>query len=82
MICTQTAANAAPCSGSTGSGLYCNGFLTGVLSGGNFCNNTPAIYQQVRAFNQWIDRVIQNQTDTEQVLNPINMRGFPLPIAN
>lgn len=78
MICTQTAANNAPCSGSIGSGLYCNGFLTGVLVGGNFCNAVPAVYQQVRAYNQWID-TITNQGNTEQIISPFDMRGFPQP---
>jgi trypsin len=58
MLCTQTTATAAPCSGSLGSGLYCNRLLTGVLSGGNTCNANPAVYQQVRAFRHWIDATI------------------------
>ncbi|KAG5666973.1 hypothetical protein PVAND_014977 [Polypedilum vanderplanki] len=79
MICTQTAVNSAPCSGSLGSGLYCNGFLTGVLSGGNFCNAVPAVYQQVRAFNTWIDQVIADRSNSEQLFTPFDTRGFPTP---
>lgn len=77
VLCGQTAANAAPCTGSIGSGLYCNGFLTGVLSGGSFCNATPAIFQQVRAYNAWINEIIANLNDVPQNFNPINMQGFP-----
>ncbi|CAG9809633.1 unnamed protein product [Chironomus riparius] len=80
MICTQTSATAAPCTGSIGSGLYCDGFLTGVLSGGNYCNAVPAVYQQVRAYNQWIDETMRIANNTEQALSPLNMRGFPQPI--
>lgn len=80
MICTQTSATAAPCLGSLGSGLYCDGFLTGVLSGGIYCNITPAVYQQVRAYNQWIDEMISNPLNVEQTLNPFNTRGFPVPL--
>lgn len=77
VLCGQTANNAAPCTGSMGSGLYCNNILTGVLSGGSFCNNTPAIFQQVRAFNNWIDNVIANRTEEAQNFNQINTQGFP-----
>jgi secreted trypsin-like serine protease len=77
MVCTQTSATTAPCTGSLGSGLYCEGFLTGILSGGNFCNATPAVYQQVRAYNQWIDETVRTANNTEQVVTPLNLRGFP-----
>lgn len=77
MVCTQTSTTTAPCLGSLGSGLYCDGFLTGVLSGGIFCNAVPAVYQQVRAYNQWIDETVRTANNTEQVLNPFNLRGFP-----
>lgn len=80
VICGQTANNAAPCTGSMGSGLYCNGFLTGVLSGGSFCNAVPAVFQQVRAYNSWIDEIIANRIDVPQNFNPINTQGFPLPL--
>lgn len=80
MVCTQTSPTAAPCLGSLGSGLYCDGFLTGVLSGGIYCNTTPAVYQQVRAYNQWIDEMIRIPLTVEQTLNPFNMRGFPVPV--
>lgn len=81
MICTQTTHLATACSGSLGSGLYCDGFLTGVLSGGNFCNAVPAIYQQVRAYNEWIDETIRQPQNVEQVLTPFNLRGFPKAFA-
>lgn len=82
MICTQTAVNSAPCSGSIGSGLYCNGFLTGILSGGNFCNATPAVYLQVRAFNLWINQIIADRTNGAQAVSPFDLRGFPLHIPS
>jgi hypothetical protein len=57
-MCVQTSTAAAPCTGSLGSGLYCNGFFTGILTGGIQCNQTPATFQQVRAYNRWIDTQI------------------------
>lgn len=57
-MCIQTLATQAPCSGNLGSGLYCNGLFTGILTGGIQCNATPATFQQVRAYNRWIDTQI------------------------
>lgn len=79
MMCTQTAVNSTPCSGSLGSGLYCNGFLTGVLTGAS-CSAVPAVYQQVRAYNSWIDQVLVDRSNSEQLLNPFDTRGFPIAI--
>lgn len=63
-MCMATVATQAPCAGNLGSGLYCNEVFTGVLTGGIACNTTPAVFQQVRAFNRWIDEIIM-RTDRE-----------------
>lgn len=57
-ICMTSAANAAPCAGNLGSGLYCQDFFTGVLTAGIGCNTTPSVFHQIRAFNSWIDQQI------------------------
>jgi hypothetical protein len=81
MMCTLTAANAAPCAGNLGSGLYCNGLLTGVLTGGIGCNNTPAVFQQVRAFNQWIDeQFLRKDYPREAGTIPFNTQGIPVHV--
>jgi len=83
VMCTQTAANAAPCGGNLGSGLYCNGLLTGVLTAGINCNNTPAVYQQVRAYNDWInEQFLRNDMPTEAGTVPFNVQGSPVFIRS
>lgn len=78
LMCTQTAANAAPCAGNRGSGLYCDDRLTGVLTGGIACNTTPAVFQQVRAYNTWIEeQFIRNDLPREAGTVPFNTVGIP-----
>ncbi|XP_058823224.1 trypsin-like [Topomyia yanbarensis] len=50
----------APCPQSIGSGLYCNGELTGLLSFGLNCGaaNNPPTFTQVRFFNPWINQTL------------------------
>ncbi|XP_062542490.1 trypsin-like [Armigeres subalbatus] len=68
MICAGNtvaiAAGPSPCEGSLGSGLYCNGVLTGLLSFGINCGtaNNPPTYTQIRFFNPWIEQQL-NRTD-------------------
>ncbi|XP_058443160.1 trypsin-1-like [Malaya genurostris] len=54
----------APCAASIGSGLYCNGELTGLLSFGMNCGtaNNPPTFTQIRFFNPWINQQL-NRTD-------------------
>lgn len=78
MMCLQTAANAAPCLGSRGSGIYCNGIFTGVLTAGISCNQMPAAFQQVRAYNRWIgEQILRNDLEQEAGTIPFNTRGIP-----
>lgn len=79
LMCTQTAGNAAPCAGNRGSGLYCDGLLTGVLTGGIACNTTPAVFQQVRAFNTWMEeQFTRNDLPREAGTIPFNTVGIPV----
>lgn len=51
MICTQaTAVNVGPCVTNRGSGLFCNGNLTGIIIDSFGCGavNTPAIFTDVK----------------------------------
>ncbi|XP_058811491.1 transmembrane protease serine 11D-like [Topomyia yanbarensis] len=61
MICagnTGASANAAPCTGNLGTGLYCNRQLVGILSFGVNCGvaNNPPVFTQLRNYNRWIDQ--------------------------
>ena len=78
-ICVTTFANAAPCAGNLGSGLYCDGLLTGVLTGGIACNATPAVFHQIRAYNKWIEEQF-SRTDrpSEAGTIPFNTVGGPV----
>lgn len=79
LMCVQTAANSAPCAGNLGSGLYCEGILTGVLTGGIGCNATPAVFHQVRAFNRWIEeQFTRNDAQREAGTIPFNTQGTPV----
>lgn len=81
LMCMQTSANAAPCDGNLGSGLYCDGRLTGVLTGGIGCNATPAVFQQVRAFNSWIEeQLTRNDPPREAGTIPFNTQGIPVHV--
>lgn len=80
-MCVQTSATAAPCAGNMGSGLYCDGLLTGVLTGGIGCNATPAVFQQVRAYNQWMEeQFIRTDMPREAGTIPFNTVGIPVHI--
>lgn len=80
-MCMTTTANAAPCAGNLGSGLYCDGLLTGILTGGIGCNATPAIFHQVRAYNSWIDeQFFRNDLQTEAGTIPFNTVGLPVHV--
>ena len=77
-MCTQTSATAAPCAGNLGSGLYCDGLLTGVLTNGIACNTTPAVFQQVRGFNQWMEeQFIRNDVPRDAGTIPFETKGIP-----
>ncbi|EDS37462.1 trypsin-1 [Culex quinquefasciatus] len=62
MICAgnlvAAATGPAPCTGNIGSGLYCDGDLTGLLSFGLNCGtaNNPPTFTQIRFFNGWIEQ--------------------------
>ncbi|XP_055525135.1 trypsin-2-like [Wyeomyia smithii] len=72
MICAgnmvAAATGPAPCPQSIGSGLYCNGDLTGLLSFGMNCGAAanPPTFTQIRWFNPWI-----NQTLTRTDIPPL-----------
>lgn len=74
-MCIQTTAVAAPCAGNLGSGLYCNDFFAGVLTGGIACNITPAIFQQVRAYNRWIEEVFMRHDNDANEAGSIPFRS-------
>lgn len=77
-MCLLSAGGAAPCAGNLGSGLYCDGLLTGVLSAGITCTANPSVYQQVRAFNGWIDeQFARNDIGNEAGTVPFEVRGIP-----
>lgn len=79
LMCVQTTFSAAPCAGNLGSGLYCDGRLTGVLTGGIGCNATPAVFQQVRAYNKWIEeQFIRADPAREAGSIPFDTVGFPV----
>ena len=78
MMCVQSTNALAPCAGNLGSGLYCDGRLAGVLSGGITCNATPAVFQQTRAFNSWIDeQILRRDLANEAGTIPFNTQGMP-----
>lgn len=82
MMCTQTQTNASPCNGNLGSGLYCNGQLTGILTGRLGCGvaNVPAVYQQVRGYNNWITQQF-TRTDNPIPGNiPFPIQGLPINV--
>lgn len=80
-MCAQTSTNAAPCAGNLGSGLYCDGLLTGVLTSGIACNTTPAVFQQVRAYNRWIEEQFsRNDLPREAGSIPFETQGAPVNI--
>jgi hypothetical protein len=80
-MCVTTSTSAAPCAGNLGSGLYCDGLLTGVLTGGITCNATPAVFHQVRAYNQWIEeQFIRTDRPSEAGTIPFNTIGIPVHI--
>lgn len=56
MICAgTTTSDSLICEVDIGSGLYCNGNLTGILSFGAGCGNRyPGVFTQVRMYNHWI----------------------------
>lgn len=82
LMCMTTTTNAAPCAGNLGSGLYCDGLLTGILTGGIACNQTPAIFQQVRAYNRWIDeQFLRNDQQREAGTIPFNTVGLPVHVS-
>lgn len=83
MCAASTTANA-PCTGNLGSGLYCNGFLTGVLTSGIACGaaNTPAVYHQIRAHTAWINVQIQRTDTMEPGCIPFVTEGFPVNIPD
>lgn len=77
-MCLLSTGGAAPCAGNLGSGLYCDGFLTGVLSAGITCTAVPSVYQQVRAFNGWIDEQFsRNDAGNAAGTVPFNVEGLP-----
>lgn len=77
-MCLQATAGAAPCAGNLGSGLYCDGFLTGVLSAGITCSAVPSVYQQVRAFNGWIEeQFTRNDIGNAAGSVPFSAEGLP-----
>lgn len=78
LMCVQTTTTAAPCAGNLGSGLYCDGLLTGVLTGGIACNTTPAVFQQIRAYNQWMEeQFVRTDRSQEAGTVPFNTVGNP-----
>lgn len=81
LMCTQTSNNATPCAGNLGSGLYCDGFLTGVLTGRIECNATPAVFQQVRAFNEWMEEQF-TRTDVPREAGTIPFETLGIPHVN
>lgn len=77
VMCVQTTGNNAPCAGNLGSGLYCGGIFTGMLTRGIGCNATPAIFQQVRAYNRWIEeQFTRNDLPREAGTVPFNVEGI------
>lgn len=78
MICATSDRNAAPCGGNLGSGLYCNGIFTGVLTNGLTCGAGTAIYQQIRAYNNWIVQTMGLPEGNAPGSVPFDVRGFPI----
>ena len=78
MICA-TSVNQGPCVGNLGSGLYCDGILTGILTGGIGCGaaNTPAVYHQTRIYRDWIDQQITRFDEVVPGSRPFDNEGFP-----
>lgn len=80
MLCIQYQRNNAPCAGNLGSGLYCDGRLTGVLTDGLLCDAAIGVYQQVRALNGWINATMALQNGNVPGSMPIDVSGFPRPL--
>jgi hypothetical protein len=78
MLCAGSDRNQAPCTGNLGSGLYCNGFFAGVLTDGLTCAVGTAIYQQIRAYNNWIVQNMGLQEGNVPGSVPFDVRGFPI----
>ena len=82
MMCATSSTAQAPCLGNLGSGLYCNGFLSGVLTSGIACGaaNVPAVYHQIRLYRSWIDSQILRTDEEKPGCIPFVTEGFPVRI--
>ncbi|XP_076295270.1 trypsin-3 [Lasioglossum baleicum] len=51
------------CQGDSGGGMICNGYLTGVVSGGHGCAlpETPGVYSSLLFFEEWILKTMNSQ---------------------
>ncbi|XP_065089605.1 trypsin-like [Ochlerotatus camptorhynchus] len=65
----------APCHGSLGSGLYCHGNLTGLLSYGLNCGmaNNPPTFTQIRFFNPWIQQQLIRTDRPPAGMSPLDV---------
>lgn len=79
MMCATTTTSNAPCVGNLGSGLYCDGVLTGVLTSGVACGaaNTPAVYHQTRVYRDWIQQQLIRTDHVIPGSSPFDSDGFP-----
>lgn len=52
--------------GDSGGGLLCNGYLTGVVSGGEGCGfpKLPGLYADVQHYADWIDKHVNSSENT------------------
>lgn len=52
------------CQGDSGGGMICNGYLTGVVSGGHGCAlpETPGVYSNLYFFEEWILKTMEKQS--------------------
>ncbi|EAT32677.1 AAEL015104-PA [Aedes aegypti] len=79
MICAGYTTNVpngpAPCQGSLGSGLYCHGDLTGLLSFGINCGaaNNPPTFTQVRFYNPWIEQQLVRNDRPPAGFSPLDV---------
>ncbi|XP_055616971.1 trypsin-like [Toxorhynchites rutilus septentrionalis] len=74
MVCAgSVAAGPGVCASNMGTGLFCEGRATGILSTGFGCGqaNNPGVYTQIRFYTEWIQQQFERQDVPQGGLSPI-----------